>query len=135
MRWERGRDHKRENQQFYLPFHRADALIQVKSNRLKDGNLLLLAVLRPDRKTEVAHAKVRSRLFKTSFGCSQPRISTNGRDTTRSEISFADDPAECRLTAEWDLLNMPFGARRFMLVFAAKNLSGSRRHCAPSPFK
>ncbi|MGA8694652.1 MAG: hypothetical protein WB689_12570 [Xanthobacteraceae bacterium] len=63
-----------------------------------------------DRKTELAHGKVGPRLFKTSFGCSQARISTNGRDTTRAEISLADDPAKCQLAAEWDLLNTPFGA-------------------------
>ncbi len=34
-----------------------------------------------------------TRLFKTSSGCSQSRISANSRDTTRTEISFADDPA------------------------------------------
>jgi hypothetical protein len=76
--------------------------------------------------------KAAPRLFKTSSGCSQPRISANGRDTTRTEISFADDPAERQFAAEWDLLNTRFGAWRFVLAFAAKNFSGSLRHCAPS---
>ena len=44
--------------------------------------------------------KAAPRLFKTSSGCSQPRISANSRDTTHTEISFADDPAECQFAAE-----------------------------------
>jgi hypothetical protein len=103
----------------------ASVLIQVKMRRMEADAL-------GSSPSSVVRSNNGPPLFTTSFDCSQPHISANGRDATRAEVSLADDPAERQFAAEWDLLNTRFGAWRFVLAFAAKNFSGSLRHCAPS---